>query len=119
MDPFPGHELFPNRDNAVMQTETAQPELMSTEQRSAEIERLQGIANEAQERLNQLRAENDAAENGPSRAASGNRESNGLRITKKVVGWGLGVGVTLLAGVFVYSRLNGAAADAVAEALPG
>lgn len=111
MDPFPGHVLFPNRDNPPMQHETATPEGMTATERTDEIRRLEEIAGDAQRRLDQLRADNDAAETGPSRAASGNRESSSLRITKKVVGWSLAAGVALLGGVFIYGRLQAAGVD--------
>lgn len=115
MDPFPGSELFPNRDNDVMQTQSNPTEPLDVAARSAELEQ---IIEDAQSQLNDLRAKNDDAESRPSNAAS-RGESAGLRITKKVVGWGLGVGVTLLAGVFIYGRLQAAGVDtdAVADAL--
>jgi hypothetical protein len=94
---------------------------MSETERTEEIRRLESIASDAQSRLEQLRAQNDAAETQPSRAASGNRESSGLRITRKVVGWSLATGVALLGGVFIYGRLQAAGVDpdALADAVTG
>lgn len=120
MDPFPGHNLFPNRDTDNMQTQTADSAPMSEEDRTAECARLDGVIADAQARLEELSRNNDQAETGPTFAAS-KGQSNALRLTKKAVGWTLGVGVALLAGAFVYSKLQevGVDADALADALPG
>lgn len=118
MDPFPGSDMFPYREDPM--NNTANPvESLSTEERTAETARLEQIAADTQERLEQLRRDNDNAEARPSKAASNRGESNGLRIAKKVVGWTLGAGVVLLGGAFLYSRFQGAeeAVDAAVDAV--
>lgn len=73
---------------------------------SHEAARLRGVADELENQADSLRRENDAEATRPTGAASAHRKGNAMRITKKVVGWTLGVGVVALVGAVVYGKLQ-------------